>query len=566
MIKDANFIEDEAARSEGYVAGPAQGPTLGESWAAGLGLFMSEDMSISRFMHDSNGRAKDRNDTIRQAIKDGKLDSDILQRHMGTQGRMPKVMWDDVAREAKERGIDVMTDEELDADLRVDLATYRKYSEDVWERGEGLNSVAYVAGQFQGAAVDPVNVASMFAVPTKAWQAMKYGQRLTAAAAVNIAAETAIQPIVYDWKQSIGSPYSLSDALVNIGFAGVAGAGFEGLQIGISKAYHTGKHKATNPYRKIRKKVEILRKEELNKKDLADQQKLSEYNEVIKTLKFQERELGHLQLPAEIKGIKQVDVDDVIQRAREMEGVERNILTNMDGVFKRTLKVLGNRISEALPPVYRDIGGGYYAPVTDFKIDDPARLSSIAREMRESVLGSMPVELGAQLDALLPGFQGLNGINDLAVYQKMLMDAKEKVMPSKTPTRKGPKGKQTDEEAGAVTQKVEPVEGEATVKTGATDEAADELPLAEVEELDPADLDIATMVDTLVGDESLPVTLEMQELQLKTLLESNPDMEVPVGGLDADGNPITMKASDIMKEANEDIDKLDKFIACMIRP
>ena len=110
----------------------------------------------------------------------------------------------------------------------------------------GTDAAGYYASQFGTFALDPVNLVSTM-IPVGRVAQVSQGilsKVLTSAgygAVANMATEAAIQPLVFEHKQNIGSPYTAGDAVTNVALAGVlggvlAGSGTAALE-GIAKAY-----------------------------------------------------------------------------------------------------------------------------------------------------------------------------------------------------------------------------------------------------------------------------------------------------------------------------------------
>jgi hypothetical protein len=106
------------------------------------------------------------------------------------------------------------------------LRQRREYAEDVIERGSGY---AQFFGMATGFMLDPINIATL-PIATAGVSAKGLGVLASAMnvagreAALATSAELAIQPLVYNHKLDIESPYSVEEALMAIGGAAVGGA------------------------------------------------------------------------------------------------------------------------------------------------------------------------------------------------------------------------------------------------------------------------------------------------------------------------------------------------------
>ena len=120
------------------------------------------------------------------------------------------------------------------------LAERRAYSQDVMDRGPGLATFAGMGTAMMF--TDPINLATLpigFGTAAKGLSVLGHtlrGARNTAAVAV--ASELAIQPLVFNHKHDINSPYEVQDAINVIGITAVT-AGVLGGTIGGVSGYFT---------------------------------------------------------------------------------------------------------------------------------------------------------------------------------------------------------------------------------------------------------------------------------------------------------------------------------------
>lgn len=119
----------------------------------------------------------------------------------------------------------IKTYAEVQEEIRIEAERRLERLADVSRRASGASQVSLLAGSFGAVALDPINVLSY---PLSAARGASLLARAMTEAGINVAAETAIQPFVYSYRNELGLDYSVADAMRNIGFAGAAGAGFVG--------------------------------------------------------------------------------------------------------------------------------------------------------------------------------------------------------------------------------------------------------------------------------------------------------------------------------------------------
>ena len=196
------------------------GSSFGEVFAASVGQVFDEELSISRSLNREGWQ--DRAAISRSILeeRDDLNKSDYIDRR----GRFD---YNKFAIDAHDER--VKTDELLEEERRNLLDMKRRYAQDVIDRGNGM---AQFLGSATGYMLDPVNIATM-GVGTGVSAAKSVGVAgralMTArnTAALSIATELAIQPMVYEHKADINSPYSEQDAIQAILTATIAG-GFMG--------------------------------------------------------------------------------------------------------------------------------------------------------------------------------------------------------------------------------------------------------------------------------------------------------------------------------------------------
>ncbi len=209
-------------------------PSFGETFAASLGQVWDEELSISSAMN--NEMYADRVRLVQELSRSGEVDISQFKDRRG------RIDYDAIA-DMDDR---VPHSSALKAERNAILAQRRDYAKEVLERGNGF---AQFLGMATGLVLDPVNVATMpVATAGTALRGMgTLARALTVArneAALAAVAELAIQPLVYEHKHDIESPWEVHDALANIAMA--AGGAFAlGGAVGGISGYFRQARKAT---------------------------------------------------------------------------------------------------------------------------------------------------------------------------------------------------------------------------------------------------------------------------------------------------------------------------------
>lgn len=197
-----------------------------ETFAASLGQVFDENLSISGMMNREGWGERKR--LIKEQIAADNIkwgDYTDIDGHFN---------WNAAAEALNDPAI--KTDAVLSAERKTLLDSRRRYADDVIERGGGM---AQFLGAANAYALDPVSILTMpLAAPVTTAKSLSIVGRalLTArgAAGIEVATELAIQPLVYNHKLDIESPYSVGDAIGAIGMAAVGGAALGGITGGIS--------------------------------------------------------------------------------------------------------------------------------------------------------------------------------------------------------------------------------------------------------------------------------------------------------------------------------------------
>jgi len=189
-------------------------PEFSEVFNASVGLAIDEGLSISGYLN--NELYRERNQKINTLREEG-FD---VKKYRDRKGRM------DYDRLSRDTDDFIQTDAVLHEKRNEKLRQRREYAEDVIERGSGY---AQFFGMATGFMLDPINIATL-PIATAGVSAKGLGVLASAMnvagreAALAMSAELAIQPLVYNHKLDIESPYSVEEALMAIGGAAVGGA------------------------------------------------------------------------------------------------------------------------------------------------------------------------------------------------------------------------------------------------------------------------------------------------------------------------------------------------------
>lgn len=210
--------------------------TFGETFGAGFSQVVNEEMSISSMLNVEN--YNDRKAKVKTLVDEGTIDRDKYENYLG------EFNYD---RIAEDTGL-IKNDLTLFTERKELLEKKRNESAEVIARGSGM---AQFGGSMVGYVLDPVSIATMpiatagtalkgLSVLSKA---LKIGRN---EAALGMATELFIQPLVYDHKHAIDSPYEAGDAITAIVTAGI-GAGILGGTIGGLQGYFKNVRQKTSP-------------------------------------------------------------------------------------------------------------------------------------------------------------------------------------------------------------------------------------------------------------------------------------------------------------------------------
>ena len=199
-------------------------PTFFETMGSAFGFVIDEELSVSSLLNRQG--YDDRNEQIFKMSNEG-FD---LKPYTDITGEI------DYDRISEDTGL-IKTNRELYDERTEILRKRREENQDVIERGNGF---AQFLGSMGGYMLDPINVATMAIGVGTAYKGMStLSQALMTGrntAAIALASESAIQPLVYKHKHDINSPYEFNDALMAIGTTAV-GAGLLGGAMGGISGY-----------------------------------------------------------------------------------------------------------------------------------------------------------------------------------------------------------------------------------------------------------------------------------------------------------------------------------------
>jgi len=192
--------------------------SFGETYTTAFQYAMDEETSISSVLNRQGFRQRE--DEINRLVDEGIIDR---SNYTNRRGRLD---YDRLATEFES----IKSTATLSEERREFLRKRREEAQDVFDRGSGLAQFLGMASAF---VVDPVNLMTLpvSSVGTAARGLTWVGRGLLTArreAALSAATELAIQPLVYQHKKEIDSPYSYQQAIANVALAagGSAGIGF----------------------------------------------------------------------------------------------------------------------------------------------------------------------------------------------------------------------------------------------------------------------------------------------------------------------------------------------------
>jgi hypothetical protein len=213
--------------SEGYTE-----VSFGETFAAAFQNVILEEQSISSIYGNEGKNFR------KQKVINLRNDGFDLDPYINSRGRID---YDGIARET---GL-IRSDEEIEQERIEFFKERREQNQKILDRGSGF---AQFFGGLSGYALDPINILTLpFGVGTafKGLGVLATALRASRnSAAIGVATELAIQPLVYKHKHDIESPYEFSDALTAIGSVAVTSGLLGGAAGGLGAYFKKAKTKS----------------------------------------------------------------------------------------------------------------------------------------------------------------------------------------------------------------------------------------------------------------------------------------------------------------------------------
>ena len=185
--------------------------SFSETFAASVGQTFDEDLSISSMLNLEG--FSQRKQQVKELGNSGAFDINKYTSGVGD------VNYNKLGEDFPE--FKLKTDRELFEERKALLKQRREYAQDVFERGNGMAQFLGMANAFM---LDPINIATMpiATAGTAAKGLSAVGRAIQVGkneAGLAVAAELMIQPLVYQHKHAIDSPFEFTDALANIATA-----------------------------------------------------------------------------------------------------------------------------------------------------------------------------------------------------------------------------------------------------------------------------------------------------------------------------------------------------------
>lgn len=200
--------------------------SFSETFAAGVGQVFDEELSVSSMLNMQG--FNQRKDQVKEQGDSGAFNIDEYTSPVGD------VNYKKIGEDFPE--FNLKSDQTLFDERAELLKQRREYANDVFERGNGM---AQFLGMATAYMLDPINIATMpiATAGTSVKGLSTLGRAITVGrneAGLAIAAELMIQPLVYQHKHDINSPFEFKDALLNIVTAATGAAAIGGFTGGIS--------------------------------------------------------------------------------------------------------------------------------------------------------------------------------------------------------------------------------------------------------------------------------------------------------------------------------------------
>ena len=200
--------------------------SFSQTFAAGVGQVFDEELSISSMLNMEG--FNQRKSQVKDLGNSGAFNVNDYTSAVGD------INYERISKDFPD--FKIKNDQTLFDERATLLKNRREYAKDVFERGNGM---AQFLGMATAYMLDPINIATMpIATAGVAVKGLgTLGRAITIGrneAGLAIAAELMIQPLVYQHKHDINSPFEFKDALINIVTAATGAALIGGLTGGIS--------------------------------------------------------------------------------------------------------------------------------------------------------------------------------------------------------------------------------------------------------------------------------------------------------------------------------------------
>ena len=212
--------------------------SFSEAFAAGVGQVFDEELSVSSMLNMQG--FNQRKEQVKEFGNSGQFNINEYTSGVGD------VDYEKISTDFPD--LKIKNDKTLFDERATLLKGRREYAQDVFDRGNGM---AQFLGMATAYMLDPINIATMpiATAGTSLKGLSTLGRAITIGrneAGLAIAAELMIQPLVYQHKHDINSPFEFKDALINIATAATGAAAIGGLTGGISGYLKTVREKTVD--------------------------------------------------------------------------------------------------------------------------------------------------------------------------------------------------------------------------------------------------------------------------------------------------------------------------------
>lgn len=195
-----------------------------ENFSATAAHQIQEGLSISE-LQNYNQKVAIRNEAIKKTVANltANFDpADLLKPGtLSTTAELARKSYNDQLSALSARHPEIKTDPDILKEIIEDSRRIREKSESVSSNANFAGKIGSFAGAMAASFADPLVLAS---IPFGASASASILRTALIEAGINMASEAAIQPFVYRYKQTLGSPYDLGEALTSVAAAGAGGA------------------------------------------------------------------------------------------------------------------------------------------------------------------------------------------------------------------------------------------------------------------------------------------------------------------------------------------------------